>query len=131
MSLVPLRLEPLLGRVREVDGLEMQSSLGSDTLVDGESLLRLDLAVRLVLNDEPRYVLDDSSDRLNCSGRVLDDDSDLGARDAQAPEAFAVAVDEAGERLLNVLKLESQRVDKVELVVRALDTTSLVKRGGR
>lgn len=115
VGLVALGLEPLLGRVGEVDGLEVQGALGTDRLEDGDSLLRNDLAVRLVLDDEARDVLDDGADGLDVALRVLDDDPDLGARDSETPEALAVAVDEAGEGGLHVLEVETEGVEEVEL----------------
>jgi hypothetical protein len=113
VGLVSLGLKPLLGGVRRADGLEVEGALGTDRLEDGDALLRDDLAVRLVLDDESRDVLDDGSDRLDVPLRVLNNDADLGARDSQTPESLAVAVDESSEGLLDLLELEAERVKEV------------------
>ena len=115
MSLVALRLEPLLGRVREVDRLEVESALRSDRLEDDLTLVGGNLAVRLVLDDEARDVLDDGADRLDVAVRVLENDADLGAGDAETPEALAVTVNEAGKSSLDLLKVETKTVEEVEL----------------
>ena len=115
VRLVALGLEPLLGRVGEVDRLEVERALRADRLEDDLALVGRHLAVRLVLDDEARHVLDDGADRLDVALGVLDDDADLGARDAQTPEALAVTVDEAGERRLDLLEVEAEAVEEVEL----------------
>lgn len=115
VGLVPLRLQPLLRRVREVDRLQVEGALGTDRLENDLTLVGRDLAVSLVLDDEARDVLDDGTDRLDVAVRVLEDDADLGTGDTQAPEALAVTVDEAGEGSLDLLKVETETVEEVEL----------------
>lgn len=136
MSLVALGLEPLLGRVGVVDGLEVESSLGADRLEDDGALLGGDLAVGLVLDDESRDILDDGADGLDVALGVLDDDPDLGAGNAEAPEALAVAVDEASEGGLNLFEVEAETVEEVELLkkgsersAKGLSSTAKGRRG--
>lgn len=115
VSLVALGLEPLLGRVREVDRLQMEGTLGSNGLEDDRTLLRRHLSVRLVLDYKARDVLDDGANGLNIALRVLDNDSDLRSSNAETPETLAVTVDETSQRLLDLFKVETEAVQKVEL----------------
>ncbi|GFZ47133.1 hypothetical protein JCM24511_04876 [Saitozyma sp. JCM 24511] len=128
VRLVTTGLERLLGRVGEVDGLEVELTLLADRLEDGDALLVGDLLVRLVLDDKAGNVLDKRTDGKNVALVILDDDADLGLGHTQTPQSLAVTLNEARKGLLDIIKGHVEAVHAVDADVVAIRLAELRRR---
>lgn len=118
VGLIPLGLEPVLGRVRGRDREQMHgSNLGgaADGVEYPVTLLRLALGVHLNLDDVARRVGDDNTQRVrHARGRVRADDADLHLGNTETPATGPKAVEEALQRVLNLLRLELEHGREVD-----------------
>ena len=119
VRLVALGLQPLLGRVGGGDRAQVHRAdlVGAtDALEDPlAALVRLALGVQLDVDHVARRVANDDPQRVRQAGIGLGaDDADLCARDAQSPRAATEALEEADQRVLDLLRLEREDLREVD-----------------
>ena len=118
VGLVPLGLQPLLGRVRrrnwtQVHGTKLVGT--ADAVEDPLALLRLLLDVQLHLNDETVGVGDDHTQRVgHAGGRVSAEDTDLSASDTQSPQTTTKSFQETSQSLLHIVGLQVENGREVD-----------------
>lgn len=91
----------------------MKRALLTNGLENGGALVGSDLLVSVVVDDEPRYVLDDASNRRNVAFTILEDDANLGSGNVKSPEALSVSFDEAGNSFEDIFVSDWEIVDEV------------------
>ena len=57
------------------------------------------------VDDEPRYVLDDATNRRNIALVVFEDNANFGAGDVQTPEPLAMPFDESRNGLKDIWRI--------------------------